>query len=244
MQNPKPEDFDGRDVSHLYSLLREAKDLRESIAVEATPSIREELELKLRECQQLIVAQMYKPLHQSLRPLLRWKFPKHIDKAGVPDARIRFTSHLDRFFTRISNNPPEGFSKFETFRDLRKYASVALSRSIIDVLQKDKKSRQFSEEESEDEDVMRGFAAMQASHFQRYNDLDLTAEVISTIDHWCDSDDHDVSMAGLVLRYRYIGGMKYPAICEQLGIPTADAYRHRDRGIAKLKKTFGTASDT
>lgn len=162
---------------------------------------------------------------EALKPFLLARFGAKAGKSGV----ARYTVMINDFFTKVLAHRPEAFWRAKSAETLRKWASVVVSRQMIDFLRREK----FYGD---------GFAAIaplveeRRDFFKQKTGMDLSARALDLIDAWCVSGTEEVRSIGWVLRHRYIDGMTREQIANQLNTSLHTVRKVHDSGIESLRR--------
>ena len=176
---------------------------------------------KLREEILTIVDRHFR---RNLKPMMTKLFGKEVLQEN---AEIQFTCMLNDFFVKILGSNPDEFWKAKTTRSLTTWSSVVLANLFRDTLRRRKAGRK----------VLSNFEQLvkkRQEHFERQIGIKLE-RALEELDRWEQSDDEELSQMAAVIRHRYIDGMKYPEIAEQMLIDTETLNRLRDKAMERLR---------
>jgi len=173
---------------------------------------------------------------RSLRPWLIRKFGSGVADTNC-DSSVRYTDMAHNFFERVLEKRPDEFWKARTARDLRAWASVVMANQMLDYLRRKKRGKEILVDQLAPlvEERQRHFESRFGVEFER---------ALDQIDAWAVSHDDTERMMASVLRHRYVDGMPYDEIAEQLGVSVEEVerlYDLRDRAMKILRERYGTA---
>lgn len=164
---------------------------------------------------------------RHLRPLL-----VHWFREASGDTSARYSVMVNQFFTEVLDRRDDPFWRQKSLQAMRTYAATAIANDIRDLL------RRRSKREPIGDDELLELAESRASHMLHKHGLDLATAL--DLDAW----DHRPApwpQRAMVLRLRYVIGMKYAEIEEQTGLPTSTAKDHHDRAIEALRAELGVS---
>lgn len=175
-----------------------------------------------RALEQEIVTGLDQHLRRALRPLLEKRFP-----AAAADTSVRYTTMVNDFFAKVLDRRPDGFWRARTLLDLRRWSSRVISNQIVEVLRR-------SSRRSDPEGPLEELADQREQHFRAQHALDL-GDALQKIERW-ESRAEPWPERAQVLRHRYVDGMPYPEIAQQLGIEVKLVYRRKEEAVEALRK--------
>ena len=165
----------------------------------------------------------------SLRGIMTKLFgPEMASRNQYQEATLRFTELLNNFFVKMLEKRPDAFWRARKAKDLRKWASVANANLMRDALRRDRCGRELLKQ-------LTPLVDERKLHFQKTAKIELTEDVLKMFELWRDGVDPQM---GLVLTYRYLDGMSYAEIANQLDIDEVEVKSLRSRGIQQLRERF------
>ena len=187
----------------------------------------EQLKVQIKNTDQEILILVDKHLRQAARPALLKMFGPIVGRKA--DATVRYTNMVNEFFAKVLAMKDDEKWKMETARQLRSYASVVMSNQIRDHLRRKKLAPQAI-----DSDVLASFADQRQVHFEKHNHVPFEA-ALKTLERWSQGTDADLTTMAQVLRHRYIDGMPYDKIAEQLDLKKEVLYRIAEEAKKRLR---------
>ncbi|MBL8897471.1 MAG: sigma-70 family RNA polymerase sigma factor [Planctomycetes bacterium] len=161
----------------------------------------------------------------ELRPLLAREF-----SATKSDTSVRYSAMVSAFFADILEENPDVLWRADSLRALTRYASVVISRDILDVLRRKKTRKDHA-------DPLRRFVESRAAHFESRHQLDLEC-ALGELAAW-DRRAAPWPLRARVIRFRYLDAMEYEEIAAQEGLPIKVIYRAKADAIEELRRTCG-----
>lgn len=229
----------------LTRLLDQARDLRQCEA-EFADRFRDEHApvasdwlgriLKAVECERVrLEQQVLELIDAHLRGELKQFL---LGKLGAgAELALRYTELVNEFFVRVLKTRPDRFWQMRTLRDLRNYVSWALTNQVRDALRRKKRER-AALAALEEQAVIAELAELRRDHFERHHRLDFEF-ALRVVEEWLGSNNLELVRRALLLRHRYVGGMTYEDIAEQLGITVSEAYQLKARALGGLRSRCG-----
>ena len=227
--DPHTTDFD---ELHLVELFDQAHSLRQQIEEAAS---RDVLESQLQRIEQEIIGIVSTYFQQALRPAITKVFGRQVSSAGG-DASLRYTAVINDFFVKVLETRPDAFWRAKTAKDLRTWSSVVVANQMRDYLRRKQKHREILAE-------IAPLVEQRQQHFRDRFGIEFDDAVLECLARWRSDEATETSQMGWVLTHRYVDGMPYDDIAQQLDIPKQSAYRLRERGIEILRRKFHGAGD-
>jgi len=165
---------------------------------------------------------------EALKPFLLARFGAVAGEGGS----ARYTAMMNDFFTKVLAHRPDAFWRAKSTETLRKWASVVVSRQMIDYLRREK----FY---GDGFDAIAPLVEERHDFFKEKTGLDLSARALGLIDDWCGSDQEEKRMIGWVLRHRFVDGMTRDQIADQLNASVHTVRKALDAGIEALRRALG-----
>lgn len=169
---------------------------------------------------------------QALRPVMTRVFGAGVARSDC-DTSVRYTTMVHDFFVKVLEKRPDAFWKARTARDLRTWASVVMRNQMLDYLSRRRRGTHILQE-------MAPLIEQRQQHFEERFQLDFE-ETLNTLNAWELSEDRDRRLFALVLRHRYVDGMPYDQIADQIGYDRGELkplYRLRDQAVKALQKSL------
>ena len=236
-----------KDEERLLALFDQIEQLRTALPDPDAPIIRRRDDngkaLPLTPSEQAIVDAEGKALeivegyfHQVLPGIMARLFGTKV-MVRDQEATVRFTEILQNFFVKILEKRPDAFWRAKTAKRLRKWASVANANLIRDLLRREKRGNEILKEQ---------FGPLLdelSRHFEKTSGLPIDARVLKQIERWYETGDKVRREWALVLRYRYLDGMKYPVIAGMLDLAESTIHQRRSDAIEWLREHLGEESE-
>ena len=165
---------------------------------------------------------------EALKPLLLSKFGSAAGKGGA----ARYTQMMNDFFVKVLSSRPDAFWRAKSAKELRKWASVVVTRQMIDHLRRENRYEA-------DTEAIAPLVHEREVCFREKTGLEFDFGVLEIVEAWSKSTNADIKRRGLVLRHRYVDGMTRIQIAEQLDITEYDVRKAHDEGIAILREQIG-----
>ena len=179
------------------------------------------------DAQRAIGEELFARIDTHFRERIRPSLVRKFGSAGV-DSSVRYSVMVQDFFTTVLARRPDEFWRAQSLRALRSFASRAIAHDILDVLRRRRRSASMTHDELEE------LAESRARHFQDRHDLDLEW-VLARLELW-DQRSEPWPLRARVIRHRYVDGMDYDEIAEQVGIAKKkQIYEIRDAAIDALR---------
>jgi RNA polymerase sigma factor (sigma-70 family) len=165
-------------------------------------------------------------LRDFLRTFLSARYPA-MGESGA----ARFTAMLNDFFIKVLERRPDGFWRAQSAEELRRFISVALTHQMIDVLRREHRYQR-------PKDGLDELVEERKTFFEDKTGLEFAAEVLRTVQNWCESDDPTTRLRGLILRHRYVDGMTRKQIATHLGVTEHTVRTEHDNAIRELTRLY------
>ena len=163
---------------------------------------------------------------EALRPVLIKTFGKGVASQQV-DASVRYTNVVNDFFAKVLKQRDDAFWQAKTAKELRAWASRVMTNQVLDHFRRKKLAPKVVDDIGE-------FADQRQTHFEKYNNDVRFEAALATLERWRVGSDDERRLA-LVLQHRYIDGMSYDDIAEQLGIIKDEVYRIAEKAKKRLR---------
>ena len=231
---------DFKDAELLAELLTEQREASKALAATRIQEERQRLERKVNKIRRQCIEVVDVYFRKALRPVLAQRFPQKGLQAPPNnqdvysnDAIARYTELINDFFVQVLSMSDDEFWRRKTVIELRNYASIAISRDMIDVIRRRRK------QEPLDDDVIHSTFEDQlaAEVEQRFVADKLTlepADALHKVDEWERSSDEESRTLAALIRHKYVSGMTMDQIADDLGVSKATAYRLHKEAIARL----------
>ena len=220
----QPDDKQLRDEVKLIQLLEQHAKLVEEVATDeksvGTSDDTAALDAKKREVSKLedqIVSLIDEHFRDALRPGLLKVFGPGVIDPNSDAASICYTIIVNDFFTKVLAERHDAFWRAKTAKQLRTWSSVVMANQIRDYFRRKKLAPTLV-------DDIGTLADSRRVHFEKNNELSFEW-ALETIKQWREGSDPDFVLKGLVLQHRYIDGMPYDEIADQLDISKEKLYR-------------------
>lgn len=227
------------DEDRLLELLQTHQSLSDQIAVlamsqrQADVERRSELEQQRRGAQDDILELVDKYFRQALRPVVAkvfgaGVFGKKIDAERRADDDLRYTAMVNDFFVKVLDKRPDAFWKAKTAAALRTWSSVVIANQMRDYLRRKKKGQQ----------ILAELALLVEQKQKYYEERHRTTfeEFLDQLAAWESSGDETLAQQTQAMRHRYVDGMKWSQIAEQLGITDERLTQLRQAAAERLRK--------
>ena len=173
-----------------------------------------------------IIALVDEHFRESLRPVLIKTFGPTVASQQL-DASVRYTNVVNDFFAKVLKHRNDAFWQAKTAKELRSWASRVMTNQVLDHFRRKKLAPKVV-------DDIGAFADQRQTHFEKYNNDVRFETALATLERWTVGSDDERHMA-LVLQHRYIDGMSYDEIAEQLDISKPEAYRIAEKAKKRLR---------
>jgi RNA polymerase sigma factor (sigma-70 family) len=220
------------DEHHLVELFDQAHALRQQIDEAAG---RDVLQSQLQQVEQEIIGIVSSYFQRALRPAITKVFGRQVSSAAG-DASLRYTAVINDFFVKVMETRPDAFWRAKTAKDLRTWSSVVVANQMRDYLRRKQKHREILAE-------IAPLVEQRQQHFRDRFGIEFDDSVLECLARWRIDSAAETSQMGWVLTHRYVDGMPYDDIAQQLNISKQSAYRLRERGIEILRHKFQGTGD-
>lgn len=166
---------------------------------------------------------------RSIRPMLTKVFgAKVVGQTDANNGALQFTAMVSEFFVKVLQKRPDAFWKAQTAHDLRTWASVVIANQMRTYLKRKQRGQQILAE-------IAPLVAQRQSYFEdRYA---MTFEDFLNLLATKEADgDSSQQLAARAWRHRYVDGMKWGDIAQDLGISDDTLLRIRKDAESQLKK--------
>ena len=189
---------------------------------------------QVRAIEQEVLTLLDAHLREYLPFVLASVFGRAVIDTGS-DASIRYTAMINDLFVKVLNRKkrPDAFWRARSVKVLRSWVSVTVANQIRDHFKRKKIGKRVME-------AIAALAEERQRHFFQSTGLELDEDVLEQIVRWRDGDDPRLAQLARVLLHRYIDGMTYEQISDQLDITSETLYRLREEGIRRLRAEFAT----
>ena len=173
---------------------------------------------------------------EHLRDNLKGAVAQAFGPQVLKDTELRFSLLWSDVVERVLRKAPSRMWEAAAAKKLTEYFSVALCNRARDYLRRRKSRREVSfEGDSPDGEALRILIDSRTKHLADRHGVDYS-DLIEQIDLWMKSPEPLDQDQGRALRYRYVDGMTYPEIGEQLSVDHERAKYLCRTGLARLKQ--------
>ena len=184
------------------------------------------LKQNIKKLEDEIIALVDEHFREALRPVLIKVFGKGLANRQA-DVSVRYTSVVNDFFAKFLAERNDAFWRAKTAKQLRSWASVVMRNQVLDHIRRKKLFPQAV-------DDIAAFADQRQVHFEKYNDVSFE-QALATLERWKEGTADEQVMA-LVLQHRYIDGMTYDEIADQLDLEKDQLYRIAEAAKKRLRQ--------
>jgi RNA polymerase sigma factor (sigma-70 family) len=135
---------------------------------------------------------------------------------------------MNDFFIKVLEHRPDAFWRAKSATELRKWASVVISRQMIDYLRRERFYAVGF-------DTQAPFFEERRDFFKEKTGMNLTIRALDLIDACCGSEDDETRLRGWVLRHRFGDGMTREQIGDQLNLSVHTVRKALEAGIVALR---------
>ena len=228
-----PEPDQPNDEKWLIQLLEQHASLMEQLERFPQPVVKPKdqaavasLKQQIKKLEDEIIALVDEHFRDALKPVLIKVFGKGVVNPQG-DVSVRYTSVVNDFFTKVLADRDDAFWRAKTAKKLRSWASVVMRNQVLDHIRRKKRFPQTV-------DDIGAFADQRQVHFEKYNEVPFE-QALATLECWKEGTDDEKVMA-LVLQHRYIDGMKYDEIADQLDLEKEQLYRIAETAKKQLRE--------
>ena len=171
--------------------------------------------------------------NRELRPALARKFRGRT----AADTSIRYTQMVHDFFVQVLDRRDDRFWRAKSLRALRSFASKVIQHRILDVLRRQRHRSDLGEEglgEQLDDQALGELAHDRAAHFWTQHGLDYE-RVLQCLERWQARGGKQRRWAA-VIRHRYVDGMPYEQIAEQLEVRRKTVQNLKSQALVELRR--------
>ena len=153
---------------------------------------------------------------------------KPLDNERRADHSLRYTEWMQNFFVKVLDKRPDAFWKAQTARDLRVWSSVVIANMMRDHLRRRKRGQAVLAE-------IAPLVVEKQTYFEdryetRFEDfLELLTQQEA-------SDDEELKLMSAALRLRYVDGVTWKQIAQDLAISDERLTKIRQQAERELKK--------
>jgi len=182
-----------------------------------------------KQAEKRILQLVEENFRRELRPLLVQRLGLRIAPDGESrDASVRYTTLVNDFFLKVLDKRPDDFWKRQTLHNLRKWASVTLTRQFIDHLRRRNRGTEAAR-------VYAQLAEQRRVHFEKHYKVPFL-NALERLEAWrSGDDDHRRTMADLMLRH-YVDGYPWKQLEEQFNLTAQRIEYLRKKAIELLSK--------